>query len=159
MNNTTVKLVLTASLLFGGLLSAAWIDGQFHAVEFRANGSSAGIRMHWGNGVLVIIGLRHVTQPDYPGLHFWRFPHAVSFARDAAGFITDRRIADFGIIHWHEAVRNSGYGITIPLWFLVTSFGAAIPAICVYRLRQRRESRSAPPSDREHLSSGHEPNF
>ena len=142
MKKTAVKLVLAGSLLFSGLLSAAWIDGQVHATEFRADGSRAGLRLHWGNGVLVIIGLRHRAPPDDPGFHFWRFPHAVSFAPHAAGFVTERQIADFGIIHWHDAARSSGYGMTVPLWFMVTLFGVAIPATCVYALRRR--DRAAP---------------
>ncbi len=136
MNSTLTKLLLILLLLFAVILSAAWIDGLSHAGELRINGSSAGIRMHWGNGVLVVIGLRHHAPPDYPGFNFWRFPHAQSYLPDGPGFVTDRQIFDFGIIHWHDVKQGAGYGVTLPLWFLVALFGLVIPAVCVRQLRR-----------------------
>ena len=153
MNPTSIKILLALSLLFALTLSATWIDGLSHAGELRISGSAAGIRMHWGNGVLVVIGLRHHAPPVFPGINFWRFPHADGYMPLGPGFVTDRQIFDFGIIHWGDGKHGAGYGVTLPMWFPIALFGVVVPRACARRLRRQAGGRCV--SDATELSGSH----
>ncbi len=120
------------SLVIALVLLVAWIHGRSYQTHLQTNVGNLGLRAHWTNGVLVVMGLRY---SESGGELFDFRQHALNtgFGQYEPGVVANVEVLDFGLIWYEQPLRESAVGLTLPIWSLVLLFGLLLPALLFTR--------------------------